>query len=83
MIGLLCFALAVLAFPFKSRLRFEAENAALSSARSRTNQLHAARVEYSQLCPQCLTKDIRDSCPLCCDAEVGSPGPQAALCSAC
>ena len=29
MIGLLCFALAVLASPFKSRLRLEAENAAL------------------------------------------------------
>jgi transposase InsO family protein len=29
MIGLLCFALAVLAFPFRSRLRLEAENAAL------------------------------------------------------
>jgi hypothetical protein len=29
MIGLLCFTLAVLAFPFKSRLRLEAENAAL------------------------------------------------------
>ncbi|WP_439924437.1 hypothetical protein [Nitrobacter sp. JJSN] len=29
MIGLLCFALAVLASPFKSKLRLEAENAAL------------------------------------------------------
>jgi hypothetical protein len=29
MIGLLCFALAVLASPFKSRLRLEAENAVL------------------------------------------------------
>src|SRR6201989_26003 len=29
MIGLLCFVLAVLASPFKSRLRLEAENAAL------------------------------------------------------
>src|ERR1700738_3885520 len=29
MIGLLCFVLAVLASPFKSKLRFEAENAAL------------------------------------------------------
>src|SRR6476659_3824878 len=29
MIGLLCFALAVLASPFKSKLRFEAENAVL------------------------------------------------------
>jgi hypothetical protein len=28
MIGLLCFALAVLALPFKSKLRLEAENAA-------------------------------------------------------
>jgi hypothetical protein len=29
MIGLLCFALAVLATPFKSKLRLEAENAAV------------------------------------------------------
>jgi|SRR5712692_5166375 len=29
MIGLLCFALAVLALPFKSKLRLEAENAVL------------------------------------------------------
>jgi hypothetical protein len=29
MIGLLCFALAVLASPFKSKLRLEAENAVL------------------------------------------------------
>ena len=29
MIGLLCFVLAVLALPFKSKLRLEAENAAL------------------------------------------------------
>jgi hypothetical protein len=29
MIGLLCFALAVLTSPFKSKLRLEAENAAL------------------------------------------------------
>ena len=29
MIGLLCFALAVLALPFKSKLRFQAENAVL------------------------------------------------------
>jgi hypothetical protein len=29
MIGLLCFVLAVLALPFKSKLRFEAENAVL------------------------------------------------------
>jgi hypothetical protein len=29
MIGLLCFALAVLALPFKSKLQLEAENAAL------------------------------------------------------
>jgi len=29
MIGLLCFGLAVLASPFKSKLRLEAENAAL------------------------------------------------------
>jgi hypothetical protein len=29
MIGLLCFALAVLALPFKSQLRLEAENAVL------------------------------------------------------
>jgi hypothetical protein len=29
MIGLLCFALAVLALPFKSKVRLEAENAAL------------------------------------------------------
>jgi len=29
MIGLFCFALAVLASPFKSKLRFEAENAVL------------------------------------------------------
>jgi hypothetical protein len=29
MIGLLCFALAVLASPFKSKLRLEAENATL------------------------------------------------------
>jgi hypothetical protein len=32
MIGLLCFVLAVLASPFKSRLRLEAENAALPSS---------------------------------------------------
>jgi hypothetical protein len=29
MIGLFCFVLAVLASPFKSRVRFEAENAVL------------------------------------------------------
>jgi hypothetical protein len=29
MIGLLCFVVAVLASPFKSKIRFEAENAAL------------------------------------------------------
>ena len=29
MIGLLCFVLAVLAWPFKSKLRLEAENAVL------------------------------------------------------
>jgi hypothetical protein len=31
MIGLLCFVLAVLASPFKSKLRLEAENAVLQS----------------------------------------------------
>jgi hypothetical protein len=30
MIGLLCFVLAILALPFKSKLRLEAENAMLS-----------------------------------------------------
>jgi hypothetical protein len=31
MIGLLCFVLAVLASPFKSKMRLEAENAELSA----------------------------------------------------
>src|ERR1700733_6234429 len=42
MIGLLCFALAVLASPFKSRLRLEAENAVL---RHQLNVLDAAGVQ--------------------------------------
>jgi hypothetical protein len=47
MIRLLCFVLAVMASAFKSRLRLEAENAALRrrSARRRT---HRARVEPGQ-----------------------------------
>jgi hypothetical protein len=32
MIGLFCFVVAVLALPFKSKIRLEAENAALTSA---------------------------------------------------
>ena len=32
MIGLLCFVLAVLASPFKSKLRLEAENAVLKTS---------------------------------------------------
>jgi hypothetical protein len=40
MIGLLCFALAVLTSPFKSRLRLEAENAVLRHQSSKI--VHAA-----------------------------------------
>jgi hypothetical protein len=32
MIGLLCFVLAILALPFKSKLRLEAENAMLKTS---------------------------------------------------
>jgi hypothetical protein len=48
MIGLLCFVLAVLASPFKSKRRLEAENAVLTSADFLAAQGEGSRSAYEQ-----------------------------------
>ncbi len=56
MIGLLCFALAVLASPFKSKLRLEAENAVL---RHQLIVLRRKMRGRDQICGAIVTRRLR------------------------
>jgi hypothetical protein len=50
MIGLFCFVLAVLASPFKSKLRLEAENAVCRKLNPGTLVMHSARIGRQRMC---------------------------------